>query len=177
MKVRKEKRINAFGSKYPLFDYCCFCVPLRVGLYLISFHGILPSFVCLLLATPVGSTFLQERGLPSREAPVVSYVYGVLGLTVFIGHLILAIAIIMFIKKLFSVYLWAIIFYIIGSFFVSVVISIESIKSDHFTFGVGYLLLTVLYTIILIYFWLIVQSQLFNAKAESNVVNIQITII
>lgn len=179
MKIRKEKgnTSNAFESKCPLFNSCCFCVPLKTGLYLIAVHGALPTFVCLLFAAPVGSNFLQERGLPPPEAPIVSYVYGVLSLTVFICHVILAIAVLVHIKKLFTVYLWAMIFYIICSLCVSVVVSIEGIKSENFAFGLAFLMASTLYTTILVYFWLIVQSQLYNVKAESNVINIQITII
>lgn len=173
----KEREISIFGYRCPIVTSCCFCIPLHLATYLIAILGILPSITCTTFSTPIGSTFLENHGFPLFYSPTIECIYGCLALTVFSSHVILGVGAAMKLPKLYFVYLWTSVVYMIGSFCIAVIISAETIKAGHINFGIAYIFLATIYTILLIYFWIVIQSQLYKEKGESNVINIHITIL
>lgn len=168
---------NSLGYFCPIVHDCCFCIPLKKATFIIASLGIIPTVVCLVLSTPVGNVLLEEHGIPRSEAVALGYIYAALGIVVFSSHVILSVAGIIRLKKLFTIYLWSMIFFMIMNLILAFVVSIEAIYFGSSWFGVLYMIQTLIYTCILLYFWIVIQSQLFNENSESNVIHINITII
>lgn len=168
---------NSLGYFCPIVHDCCFCIPLKKATFIIATLGIIPTVVCLVLSTPVGNVLLEEHGIPRSEAVALGYIYAALGIVVFSSHVILSVAGIIRLKKLFTIYLWSMIFFMIMNLILAFVVSIEAIYFGSSWFGVLYMIQTLIYTCILLYFWIVIQSQLFNENSESNVIHINITII
>ena len=169
--------VSAFGEKFPVVDACCFYIPLRLGSFIIAGLGILPTIACMVLSMPVGMKLLHEHGLPKSYFRGLGWIYGILSVFVFSLHIILCVALALRKRLLIILYLWSMFAYIAGSFGTAVVISVVTIKSGHTNFGTMFILLAIIHEIILIYFWVVINSQLQIVKEESNVVNIHITII
>lgn len=168
---------NSLGYFCPIVHDCCFCIPLKKATFIIASLGIIPTVVCLVLSTPVGNVLLEEHGIPRSEAVALGYIYAALGIVVFSSHVILSVAGIIRLKKLFTIYLWSMIFFMIMNLILAFVVCIEAIYFGSSWFGVLYMIQTLIYTCILLYFWIVIQSQLFNENSESNVIHINITII
>lgn len=168
---------SAIGYPCPVVEACCFVIPLKIGSYIIAALGILPTIACILLATPLVMEKVHENGLPRWYCPGIKWIYGILGVFVFASHIILGVAIALRIQKLIVLYLWNLFAYMAVSFGLAMIISAETIKSGHVNFGVTFFILAAIYTLILIYFWIVINSQAYVQKEESNVINIHITII
>lgn len=169
--------VSAFGKKFPVVGACCFCIPLRTGSFIIAGLGILPTIACMILAMPPGMKLLHAHGLPRSYYRGLGWIYGCLGVFVFSLHIILCLALAFRKRLLIILYLWSMFAYMAGSFGTALFISAVTIKAGHTNFGVTFTLLAVIHEIILIYFWIVINSQLQIVKEESNVVNIHITII
>lgn len=174
---RIKTKLNPLGYYCPILSSCCYCIPLKIATFLIAVLGLVPTIMCIFLTTRSGNIFLKVNGIPETETKVLGYIYAGLGIIVFCCHVVLFVAAITRLKKLFAMYLWIMIFFIIVNLILAFIIGIETLFTGHLLFGSMYLLLTLLYTCLLIYFWIVIQSQLYNAKEEPKVINIHITII
>lgn len=156
---------------------CCCCIPLKAGTILIALLGILPTVACLYFATPEGQKFLIDNGVENSKAIPVSYVYCAIGICVFCSHVLLLVAAYNRLQRLFIIYLGSTIPFILISMGLAILISHQSVQNDHMRFGVMFFILSLIYNVILSYFWCVVKSQLYVEKEESNVVKIYLTII
>lgn len=180
-KYRRDMGMNAVMKntfRIPIVYQCCYCIPLKTGLYVIALLGILPTIACLILSSAFGRRILEEQGIPKHyEIETMSYVYFYLGIAVLLCHFLLFLANLRNVRLLFTFYLFKMIFYIIVSFLLAVFISVIAIKKDHVLFGLAFLILGILYSFILVYFWIVVHSQSDTVKEDSNVVNINVLIM
>lgn len=176
-RIKKTGVRSASEKKFPILVSCCFCIPLQKGLYIIALIGAIPSCVCLIMASPVGMKLLEDNGISKNVVPVICGIHGVLGVIVLLCHFLLFIACKLSVRKFYLVYLVLILVYILGSLILAIIIANEAIKRQHTLFGIVYLIFGILQSIILLYFWVVVHSQLYTAEKESNVVTINITII
>lgn len=169
--------LSVFGYHCPVVFNCCFCIPLKTASYIIAGLGILPTIACIFLALPPGQKLLHENGLPKWYYPGLKWIYGSLGAFVFSIHMILSVAIALQNRRLLVFYLWSLLAYMAGSSGIALIISAEIIRDGHVKFGMGYLSLTAIYTLILYYFWVVINSELYVEKKSSDVINIHITIM
>lgn len=166
-----------FGYQCLLLETFCYKLPLRTGVYIIAALGFIPTMLCLCLASPVGRDMLTDHGVPTEQIRVLCYCYAAMGVVVFAAHIILLFAVVTRNKGGYFKYLLLMLFYMIGSFVLSIIVSVESLKSGYMNFGNVFFVLNLLQTLILVYFLIVVNSLQYVARKESNVINIQITII
>lgn len=174
MVIKKE---GIFRYRCPILNSFCFYIPLQRGSHVIAVLGILPTIACFYFSSSLGFEFLERYGIPTHYSPGVECIYGILALLVLSSHIVLTLSVLLRLRKLILTYLFALSVYIIVSFGLAVVIAVEAIKGGHSYFGISYIFLATLYTLILIYFWIVIQSQLFTEKKENNVIKINITIL
>lgn len=167
---------NAMGYPCPVVGSCCY-LPVKIGTYIIALLGILPTVACIVLATPAGIDILHENGLPQWYVPGIKWAYSLLGILVFTSHIIIAVAVKLGSRKCIILYLWALLVYMAGSFGIAVVISAKIMMAGNTSFGIVFLLLASMYTLMLLYFWIVVNSLLYLEEEKSRVINIHITIL
>lgn len=176
-KLPMKKNLHPLGYYCPILNSCCYCISLKKATYVIACLGLFPTLISITLGTKLGQKVFEGHGVPPGEAEVISYMYACLGVVVFSCHVVLFVAAIIHVAKLFSIYLWIMIFYIIVNLVLAFVIGIEAILANQAVFGGTYLLIALFFSCLLIYFWIAIQSQQFIVNDESNIINIHITII
>lgn len=176
-KIPKAVTDYVTGYRFPVFYYCCICVPLKVSVFLIALWGVLPTIVCVYLSSPYGKKMLVENGVPKTEVYAIAVFYGALGAMVFTFHILLLVADIRAIARFYIAYLAFVLFYLIMQFILITVICVEALRIRNIEFGIMCLALGLCNEMIYVYFWLIVQSKLQVTKCEGNVVHINITLV
>lgn len=176
-KVPKTVTGYVSGYRFPVFYYCCICVPLKVAVLLIALWGVLPTLACLYLSSSYGKKLLIENGVPKTEVDAIAIFYGALGAMVFTFHVLLLVADLARIARFYIAYLAFVLFYLILQFVLVTVMCIEALRFKNIEFGIICLVLGLCNEMIYLYFWLIVQSKLQVTKCEGNVVNIEVTLV
>lgn len=176
-KIPKTVTGYVTGYRFPVFYYCCICIPLKVAVSLIALWGVLPTLACVYLSSPYGKKLLIENGVPKTEVDAIAVIYGALGAMVLTFHILLIVADITRIARFYIAYLAFVIFYLITQFVLITVMCIEALRVRNIEFGIICLSLGLCNEMIYLYFWLIVQSKLQVTKCEGNVVHINITLV
>lgn len=164
------------GYRFPVFYYCCICVPLKVAVSLIALWGVVPTLACLYLSSPSGKKILVENGVPKTEVDAIAIFYGALGAIVFTFHILLLVADMARLARFYIAYLAFVLFYLIIQFVLITVMCIEALRFRNIEFGITCLALGLCNEMIYLYFWLIVQSKLQVTKCEGNVIHINVTL-
>lgn len=176
-KIPKAVTDFVSGYRFPVFYYCCLCVPLKLAVILIAFWGVVPTLACFYLSSSYGKKILVDNGVPEVEVNVIAIFYGALGAMVFTFHILLLIADVSRMANFYLAYLGFILFYLIIQFVLISVMCIESFRFRNIEFGLTCLALGLCNEMIYLYFWLIVQSKLQVSKCDSNVIHINITLV
>lgn len=174
MVIKKE---GIFRYRCPILNTFCFYISLQCGTHVIAVLGILPTIACFYFSSSLGFELLERYGIPTHYSPAVECTYGILAVLILSSHIILTLSVVLRLRKLIFIYLFALVVYIAVSFGLAIVIAVQAIKGGHSYFGISYILLAIIYTLILIYFWIVIQSQLFVENKENNVIKINITIL
>lgn len=176
-KIPKTVTGYVSGYRFPVFYYCCICVPLKVAVLLIAMWGVLPTVACIYLSSPYGKKMLVENGVPKTEVDAIAVFYGALGAMVFTFHILLLVADVARIARFYIAYLAFVLFYLIIQFVLITVMCVEGLRFRNIEFGMICLVLGLCNEMIYLYFWLIVQSKLQVTKCDGNVVHINITLV
>lgn len=165
------------GYRFPVFYYCCICVPLKVAVFLIALWGVVPTIVCLYLSSPYGKKILIENGVPEVEVDAIIVFYGALGAMVFTFHILLLVAEVARVARFYIAYLAFVLFYLILQFVLVTVMCVEALRFRNIEFGIICLVSGLCNEMIYLYFWIIVQSKLQVTKCDGNVVHINMTLV
>lgn len=173
----KKGTLKPLLSYCPILTTCCYCIPIKTSIYIIAITGMLSILLFLPWATPAGRRFLTDKGLPKSDAFIVSTGYGLLSLAIFTAHVVLLTGHLIKAPKLLIVYMGFLAVYIFLILAFAAIVAFEAIRAGKTSFGISYFIISILYVVLLIYLGMVVHSQLYEVKAESNVINIHIMIV
>lgn len=139
----------------PTLNDCCFSIPLRVGVIIISLLGLIWGGFYVFLFTSPGHSVLEDLGLPSSIGKVIRYIHGLFSVILIAVHIVVFLAAIFESDAFCEVYIWCIfIFWIIT--ILSTIISVWACAANgallfvfiHITVVVFILLMSFYFTLI-----------------------------
>lgn len=134
----RRKMGRSYLDNYPAYATCC-CVNLRLGAFIISILGHIPSILYLLFCA-TGIEQLTKYGVSRIAAQIIVVTFIVLSLTSIPMHILLLIAALKYNERLVLIYQWFIVLYLSFDIQLIFVIVFMSLHKGFVMFSVSLLL-------------------------------------
>lgn len=142
----------------PSLDSCCFSVPLRTAVLIISIIGIFWALLFIVAFTTTGSKTIEDLRIPKTFLKPLRYYHGTFGVLLCAVNILLFLAAVFESDAFCEVYIWFMVVFWLLSLIMAIAISFGAIISDDVVFGSVFPLIVLLTMALSFYFIVVVAN-------------------
>ncbi|CAH2095528.1 unnamed protein product [Euphydryas editha] len=142
----------------PSLDNCCFSVPLRTAVIIISIIGFFWATFYIFAFTTTGSKTIEDLGIPKSFSKPLRYYHGTFGVLLCGVNVLLFLAAVFESDAFCEVYIWFMVVFWLFTLIMAIAIAFGAIISDAVVFGSMFLLIIFLTMTLSFYFIVIVAN-------------------